>query len=94
MTGEGVAVIVLAVRIMRMMRADGSPPGVRGQRGGFAAGRLSPIHKNAGGRTGFNPGAPSANGRTVFPPFLSIYRTMKPSRQGRSDRRPGHLISC
>ena len=34
------------------------------------------------------------NGRAVFPPFLSIYRTMKPSRQGRSDRRPGHLISC
>src|SRR4029453_15674899 len=52
-------------------------------------GRLPPTPKSAGGRTGFQVRPPSANGRAVFPPLLSIYRTMKPSRQGRFRPPPG-----
>ena len=75
---------------VRPARRTGVSPG---RRGGFAAGRLSPItiHWRA---NWFPFRHASAKGRAVFRPFLSIYRTMKPSRQGRSDRRPGHRFSC
>jgi hypothetical protein len=76
---------------VRPVQKTGVSPG---RRGGFAAGRLSPIHKTLAATLVSMSGRLRANGRAVFPPFLSIYRTMKPSRQGRLDRRPGHRFSC